>query len=106
MLIIPFVVPTIAAPSEAVRLEELATQIVRCDFIGKIFRAVFVVGGVVGRDNLLAVNRLDIGIVKRVDVDRKPVAVQGNSVRERHVAENTTNCYRAWKVRRRRRIRQ
>ena len=87
MLVIFLVVPTIAAPQKIFFAEESATQILRRDFVRKIFRAIFVVGGIVGRDDFLAVNGFDIRIVKRIDVDRQTVAVPRNSLRERNESE-------------------
>ena len=87
MLVVFFVVPAITAPKKAMFSKKSAAQVVLFNLVGKIFRAILEVGGIIGRDNFFAVDGFYVRVVQRIDVDRQAVAVKRNSVREGNVTE-------------------
>ena len=102
MLVVLAAVPA-AAPFEAVLGEDLESEVRLVDLHGEVTAAVYIGGSGGGLDGERAVHHFDIGVIERIDVDRRAHAMLGDF---RRVGDETeieggavVVCHRAFIIR-------
>lgn len=91
-----------AAPFEAVPGEDLESEVLFVDLHGEVTAAVYIGGSGGGLDGELAVHHFDIGVIERIDVDRRAHAMFGDFRRVGDEAEieggAVVVCHRAFVI--------
>ena len=77
-MLVVFAVFPAAAPFEAVLGKDDAGEVLFIDLHGEVTAAVYIGGSGGGLDGELAVYHFDIGVVERIDVDRRAHAMLGD----------------------------
>ena len=77
-MLVVFAVFPAAAPFEAVLGKDNAGEVLFIDLHGEVTAAVYIGGSGGGLDGELAVYHFDIGVVERIDVDRRAHAMLGD----------------------------
>ena len=99
MLVVFAAVPA-AAPFEAVLGEDLESEVRLVDLHREVTAAVYIGGSGGGLDGERAVHHFDIGVVERIDVDRRAHAMLGDFCRVGDEAEieggTVVVCHRAF----------
>ena len=77
-MLVVFAVFPAAAPFESISGKEAKGEVVLIDFHGEGTASVYIGGSGGGLDGELAVHHFDIGVVERIDVDRRAHAMFGD----------------------------